>query len=57
MKETVVTESFMGLDRDIRKCQNFETYNDCKTQLYIDNMRQECGCLPLSLKLSDKVNS
>ena len=54
-KEISVTESFMGLDRDIRKCQNIETYEGCKTRLYIKHLRQECGCLPLSLKLSEKV--
>ena len=46
----------MGLDRDKRNCQQFETYDDCKTRDYIKYMRQECGCLPLSLRLSEKVN-
>ena len=57
MKETIVTDSFMGLDKNTRKCQNFETYNGCKTQLYIDSMIEKCGCLPLSLKLSEKVKN
>ena len=55
MKEIIVTDSFLGLDRDIRKCQNIETYDDCKTRLYVDMLRKECGCLPLSLRLSGKV--
>ena len=55
LKEISVTESFMGLDTDTIKCQNFESYNDCKTSLYLRNMRKECGCLPLSLRLSEKV--
>ena len=55
MKEIAVTESFMGLDIDTRKCQNVETYDDCKTRLYIEHLRQECGCLPLSLRLSEEV--
>ena len=33
----------------------FETYDDCKTRLYIEHLKQECGCLPLSLRLSEKV--
>ena len=45
----------MGLDKGTRKCQNIETYDDCKTQLHEEHLRQECGCLPLSLRLSDKV--
>ena len=56
MKEISVTDSFLGLSRDTRNCQNIETYNDCKTRLYVDTLRKECGCLPLSLKLSEKVN-
>ena len=56
LKEITVTDSFMGLDRDTRKCQNLETYNDCKTRLHIDNLRRKCGCLPLSIRLSEEVN-
>ena len=55
MKEIFVTESFLGLDRSTRKCQNIETYDNCKTRLHLENMRQKCGCIPLSLKLSEEV--
>ena len=55
MKEIAVTDSFMGLEKDTRKCQNIETYDDCKTRHYIEHLRQKCGCLPLSLRLSEKV--
>ena len=55
IKEISVTDSFMGLEKDTRKCQNIETYDDCKTRLYIEHLRQECGCLPLSLRLSGEV--
>ena len=54
MKEISVTDSFMGLDKDARKCQ-IETYDDCKTRLYIEHLKQICGCLPLSLRLSREV--
>ena len=56
LKEISVTDSFMGLDKDFRKCQNIETYNSCKTRLYIEQLRQKCGCLPFSLKMSAKVS-
>ena len=55
MKEISATDSFMGLDKDTRKCQNIETINECKTRIHIDKLRLKCGCLPLSLKLSEKV--
>ena len=55
MKEIKVTDSFMGLDEDARSCQNIETYDNCNTRLHLKNLRQECGCVPLSLKLSEEV--
>ena len=55
LKEISVTDSFMTLDKDFRKCQNIETQNDCKTRLYIEHIRQICGCIPLSLNLFAKV--
>ena len=55
LKEISVTDSFRGLDKKTRHCQNVETYDDCKTRLYIEHLRQECECLPLSLRLSDKA--
>ena len=57
MKEIKVTDSFMGLDRDTRNCQNIETYNDCKSRQHSENLRKVCGCLPLSLRLSEKVKT
>ena len=55
LKEIFVTDSFMELDINSRKCQDAESYDDCKTWFYIKNLRQECGCLPLNLRLSEKV--
>ena len=49
LKEIIVTDSFMGLERDARNCQNMETYNDCITSQYIEKIRNKCDCLPLSL--------
>ncbi len=56
IKEISVTDSFMELDKDFRKCQNVETYDSCQTRLYIENLRLKCGCIPFSLKVSAKVN-
>ena len=57
MKEITVTDSFMGLNQEARKCQNIETFDECKTRIYVENMKQECGCLPFSLKLSRWVKN
>ena len=55
VREISVTDSFLGLDRNTRNCQIIETYNDCKSRLHVENLRKKCGCLPVSLKLSEKV--
>ena len=55
MKELKVTDSFLGLDKDDRKCQNEETLQNCTTKQYLNTMLGECGCLPLNMKLSHQV--
>ena len=46
LKEITVTDSFMGLDRETRNCQDVEAYDDCKTKSYVENF---------ALRLSEKV--
>ena len=53
LKEVKVTDSFMELDEDVRECQNQEHYIDCTTNNFIEEMRQQCGCLPLSIRSSN----
>ena len=55
LKEEEVTESFLGMDQSVRGCQNEEHYDECTTRHYIENMQKKCGCLPLSIALSDQV--
>ena len=52
VKDIKVTEDFLDLDSDVRKC-NRKGYADCKTRAYLDGILQNCGCLPLSLMLKD----
>ena len=56
LKEISVTYSFLGLGKDTRKCQSVETFDDCKTRLYINNIKENCGCLPVSIGLSEEVH-
>ena len=53
-KETTVTDSFLGMDENTRGCQDEKAFN-CSTQKHIDAFLDKCGCLPLNMKLSDKV--
>ena len=56
IKYEEVTESFLGLNQAVRGCQNEEQYDECTTRHYIENMKDKCGCLPLSIALSDQVS-
>ena len=50
----VVTDSFLGLDQEDRGCQ-LEPVLDCTTRQYQDALLKKCGCLPLSIRLSNEV--
>ena len=56
LKESIATDSYLGLDQNIRKCQNEESLYNCTTRKYIDSLLDQCGCLPLNIKI-DKVKS
>ena len=50
MKEIKVTESYLGLDKNVRECQDVEPFFNCTTRYYLDALLNQCGCLPLHLK-------
>ena len=56
LTEIKVTDSFLGLDENVRECQNEEHIENCTTRHYMDTFEDKCGCLPLNLKISDKVS-
>ena len=55
LKQIDVTDSYLGLDQNVRGCQNYEPYDNCTTRNYIENLREKCGCLPLAIRLTDRV--
>ena len=55
IKEITATSSFLSMDRNVRKCQDDETFDDCVTRKYIDDFIRQCNCLPLNLRLTEKV--
>ena len=55
LKDVEVTDSFLGLDENVRQCQDIEPYDNCTTRHYIENVRKNCGCLPLSINSFEKV--
>ena len=44
-----MTDSFLSLSQKDRGCQNEETYNNCTTRAYLEDLKKRCKCLPLSL--------
>ena len=55
VKELKVTESFLGLNEEVRDCQNKEAIQNCTTKQCLHTFLEECGCLPINMKLSNKV--
>lgn len=52
-----VTDSFMGLPLEDRKCQNKEDKVDCETRHHLANILVNCGCLPMgSFTFNVKTN-
>ena len=57
LRETKVTESFLGLNMEARGCQNDEPVHNCTTRQYIENVLKACKCLPLEIAFTtDKVS-
>ena len=56
LKEIKSTESYLGLDEDVRECQNDEPQDNCTTRHYVDSLMQQCGCLPFNIRLSIEEN-
>ena len=55
LTEIKVTDAFLGLDKTIRECQNEEQIDNCTTRQYLNALLNQCRCLPLNLRLSEKV--
>ena len=43
------------MDKDVSKCQDEETFDECVTRKYINDLKDKCKCLPLSLSIMDEV--
>ena len=57
IKEIKVTQSYLGLDAEARSprgCQDEKSVPDCMTEQYLEDLLQECHCLPFNNIISDK---
>ena len=50
VKDIVVTKSFLGLNRDIRKCQHREIYEDCTSNYFYKMLQDTCNCTLYALR-------
>ena len=55
IKEITATESFKNMDQNVKKCQNVESFEECVTRKYIEVLVDKCNCLPIDLRLNEKV--
>ena len=55
IKEIVATDSYLGLDQDVRQCQDDKPFHNCTTELYRQAFLRECGCLPYNIRLYSEV--
>ena len=46
-----VTDSYLGLDENVIKCQKEEPLQNCTTRRYRDTLLGQCGCLPFYMNL------
>ena len=56
IKEISVTKDFLTLGADVTNCQNIESLQECRRKLNIEAFMVECGCLPFSMGIVDRVN-
>ena len=52
LKEIAVTNSFLELGSDEKKCQSYESkgsYDNCTTKYFSEQMKKDCGCLPYDM--------
>ena len=51
------TEAYLGLDEEIRHCQNRETFHECQAREYLRNGLAKCNCIPYELRNYSKTGS
>ena len=55
LKDIKVSDSYLGLDENIRGCQNKEPLYNCTSRFYRNAFLEYCGCLPPNIISSEKV--
>ena len=45
-----VTEAFLGLDENIKKCQTNMPIGECKSIFFLQEVKNRCNCVPYNLR-------
>ena len=56
LKQIKVTNSYLGLNQETKRCQTKESLDNCRTRHYIKSLLGSCSCLPFNIRLSNKVS-
>ena len=56
VKDIKVTDDYLGLDGNIRKCQSEETFEQCISREYLHAVQLDCNCVPYGLRFSSPKN-
>ena len=57
VKDIKVTEDFIGLSDDAKKCQSEETFKECSTRQYLHAVESQCNCIPYALKYFSSIQN
>ena len=50
VKEVLATRSFLGMEQEVRRCQEEEATETCHTRYYLHKLLHTCRCIPFSLR-------
>ena len=54
LKKMIGTTQFLGLPNNQKECQ-IETFEECVGKRFLDNVQNECGCIPWAMSSGGKV--
>ena len=55
VKDVKVTQEFLSLNIEDKKCQHETTLDECRTKMYLSKMRNICKCFPYGIWAQEKV--
>ena len=57
VKEIKTTQAYLNLNKNLIGCQSEEIFENCTTHENLNHYLQNCECLPLGIRKTDKVKT